>query len=206
MGGGGRSFSGGGAGRVEQHPFPLEARLGELDVGDVHDAVEALHAVQEERHVLVGAAHLHLDRHLGVEVVQHFGLLPKERDLEPRLAPAGRDAVEQVGDLALVGQPGLRALQLGAQVAQLAFEGRARVGLAALAVELGTPLRHLGLEVRERALARTVEVGPVEHRDRQDDAAHDGDLLTGRPIEEVVEDHLVPPAPGLAAGFAAAPA
>src|SRR5437867_13395102 len=63
-----------GAGRVEQHPFPLEARLGELDVGDVHDAVEALHAVQEERHVLVGAAHLHLDRHLGVEVVQHFGL------------------------------------------------------------------------------------------------------------------------------------
>src|SRR5581483_2735591 len=50
--------------RVEQLPIAVHARLGEVNVADVDDAVEALDAVEEGHHVVEGATHLHLHGHV----------------------------------------------------------------------------------------------------------------------------------------------
>ena len=137
-------------------------------------------------------------------------LLAEERDLEPRRTPARRDAREQVGDLALVGEPGLGAAQLGRQIAELALGLGARVRLRPLALELETPLGDAALRLGEGARLRAVPVLPVEHRDGDDDAGEEPELLPGWPIEHVVEhpeDHRPAPGPlpGLAADASVAP-
>src|SRR5688572_18886384 len=63
--------------RVDEHAFVGHARVLDADLAHVDDAVELAHAVEELRELVIGAAHVHLDGDVGVEVGVRLVLLAK---------------------------------------------------------------------------------------------------------------------------------
>ena len=88
----------------------------------VDNPVETPNLIKKQRDVMVSAPHGHLDRNLGIEVVELLGLLPEQEDFEARILAKTRNLTEQLGNFLLLRQLGLSLVKCGLHCPTLGFD------------------------------------------------------------------------------------